>query len=153
MLAGVAFLTQLFWFQEGRELYSFEVWIWQPTIYEGGVEKGVEIASRIIGGMATLLFFSLTTPLPELMRAARFFRVPPVLVELALIMYRSVASNHSRLAWAARYALPRLPRRADGGPGRPPAEIRLGGAGPGVVAFGDPVCHTMTSSGSEGDLC
>jgi len=37
-----------------------------------------------------LLFFSLSTPLPELMRAARFFRCPPVLVELALIMYRYI---------------------------------------------------------------
>jgi len=89
-LALVAFVTQLFWFQQGRELFSFDLWIWHLTLYEGGIGKGLEIASRIIGGMATLLFFSLTTPLPELMRAARFFRVPPVLVELALIMYRYI---------------------------------------------------------------
>jgi cobalt/nickel transport system permease protein len=79
VLATVAFITQLFWFQEGP-----------PTVHQGGIWRGLELASRILGGMGVLLFFSLTTPLPELMRAARFFRCPPVLVELALIMYRYI---------------------------------------------------------------
>ncbi len=66
-------------------MFRFEV-----AITSGGVRQGLEIGSRILGGMGVLLFFSLTTPLPELMRAARYFRFPPVLVELALIMYRYI---------------------------------------------------------------
>ncbi len=90
MLATVALVTQLFWFQEGETLLLLPVFQWELVVYAGGVTRGLELASRIIGGMAVLLFFSLTTPLPELMRAARFFRCPPVLVELALIMYRYI---------------------------------------------------------------
>ena len=62
--------------------------------------------------MSVLLFFSLTTPLPEMMRAAHFFRCPSVLVELALIMYRYIflmfeeatrirSSQKSRLGYAS----------------------------------------------------
>jgi cobalt/nickel transport system permease protein len=90
MLATVALVTQFFWFQEGETLLRLPVFQWELVVYAGGVGRGLELASRIVGGMAVLLFFSLTTPLPELMRAARFFRCPPVLVELALIMYRYI---------------------------------------------------------------
>jgi cobalt/nickel transport system permease protein len=90
LLAAVAFITQLFWFRQGAPLISFALFGSEVTITAGGVGRGLELAARIAGGMATLLFFSLTTPLPELMRAARFFRCPPVLVELALIMYRYI---------------------------------------------------------------
>ncbi len=58
------------------------------ALYGGALYRGAELGCRILGGMSVLLFFSLTTPLPELMRAAHFFRCPSVLVELALIMYR-----------------------------------------------------------------
>jgi len=90
LLALVACVTQLFWVQQGTPFWSFEVLGRAFVFYSGGVLRGGELASRIVGGMGTLLFFSLTTPLPELMRAARFFRCPPVLVELALIMYRYI---------------------------------------------------------------
>jgi len=90
VLATVAFVTQLFWFQQGEALFQVPVFSWELAVYSGGVLRGLELASRILGGMSVLLFFSLTTPLPELMRAARFFRCPAVLVELALIMYRYI---------------------------------------------------------------
>ncbi len=90
LLALVALVTQLFWFQVGPPLLTIPLWRWELIVYSGGVLRGLELASRIIGGMGVLLFFSLTTPLPELMRAARALRCPPVLVELALIMYRYI---------------------------------------------------------------
>lgn len=90
VLAVVALLTQLLWYRQGEALLAFDLFSWTIVLYRGGLWHGLEIASRIVGGMGTLLFFSLTTPLPELMKAARFFRCPPVLVELALIMYRYI---------------------------------------------------------------
>jgi len=90
MLATVALATQLFWFQQGEVLLRLPVFHWEFALYADGLWRGLALASRIVGGMAVLLFFSLTTPLPELMRAARFFRCPPVLVELAMIMYRYI---------------------------------------------------------------
>ncbi len=90
LLALVAFATQLFWMRQGEVLLSFSFFSFNMAVYSGGVARGLELGSRIIGGMSVLLLFALTTPLPELMRSARFFRCPPVLVELALIMYRYI---------------------------------------------------------------
>jgi len=90
VLGLVAFITQLFWVDAGELLLRVPLGPWSWSITSGGVLRGLELAARIAGGMSVLLFFSLTTPLPEMMRAARFFRVPPVLVELTLIMYRYI---------------------------------------------------------------
>jgi cobalt/nickel transport system permease protein len=90
LLAAVALVTQLFWFRQGAVLVDLQLGPLAVLVTAGGLARGLEIALRILGGMGVLLFFSLTTPLPELLRAARFFRVPPVLVELALIMYRYI---------------------------------------------------------------
>lgn len=85
LLASVAFITQLFWIKSGDQLAFSGL-----AIHSDALWSGFTLASRILGGMATLLCFALTTPLPELMRAARSFRCPPLLVELTLIMYRYI---------------------------------------------------------------
>jgi cobalt/nickel transport system permease protein len=90
LIALVALITQLFWIQQGQELLRVPFWAWEWRITDGGLLRGLELALRILGGMGVLLFFALTTPLPELLRAARFFRCPPILVELAMIMYRYI---------------------------------------------------------------
>ena len=90
MLAVVAFATQLFWYPEGELLQTVSLFGFDIAIFQGALHRGLELGCRILGGMSVLLFFSLTTPLPELMRAAYFFRCPSVLIELALIMYRYI---------------------------------------------------------------
>ncbi|MBI5440939.1 MAG: cobalt ECF transporter T component CbiQ, partial [Deltaproteobacteria bacterium] len=92
LMAFLALATQLVWVSEGPALYTVTVplvsskWL----IHAGGLQRGLALSARIVGGTATILLFSLTTPLPELMRAARFFRAPSVLVELAVTMYRCI---------------------------------------------------------------
>jgi cobalt/nickel transport system permease protein len=90
ILALVAFVTQLFWVREGPVVATVDLHLFQVVLHQGAIRRGLELAARIVGGMGVLLFFSLSTPLPELMRAARFFRCPPVLIELAMIMYRYI---------------------------------------------------------------
>ncbi|MDO3377524.1 cobalt ECF transporter T component CbiQ [Geoalkalibacter halelectricus] len=90
LIALVALVTQLFWVQQGTELLRLPLLGWEWSLTSGALLRGLELAVRILGGMGVLLFFALTTPLPELLRAARFFRCPPVLVELAMIMYRYI---------------------------------------------------------------
>lgn len=90
LLALVACATQLLWVHDGTLLAEVPLGITVLKVHSGALLRGLELALRIIGGMGILLAFSLTTPLPELMRAARFFRSPPVLIELALIMYRYI---------------------------------------------------------------
>lgn len=88
LLAVVALFSQLVWLQSGAVYLHLPVFSWELTIYTDGLHRGLELAMRIIGGVSVLLLYSLTTPLPELMRAARFFRCPAVLVELTMIIYR-----------------------------------------------------------------
>jgi cobalt/nickel transport system permease protein len=88
LLAVMVLVSQLFWYQHGEALPVFGDW--PLVVHGGGLERGLDLAARIGGGMAVLLCFALSTPLPELMRAARFFRCPAVLVELTLIMYRYI---------------------------------------------------------------
>lgn len=90
MLAVIAFATQIFWYPEGELVRAFTLFGFEIPVHQGALVRGLELGSRILGGMSVLLFFSLSTPLPELMRAAHFFRCPSVLVELALIMYRYI---------------------------------------------------------------
>jgi len=90
MLATVACVTQVFWYPQGEVLVTLPLFGAELVVRSGALWRGLELGSRILGGMGVLLFFSLTTPLPELMRAARFFRCPSVLMELVLIMYRYI---------------------------------------------------------------
>jgi len=90
MLALVACATQVFWYPHGDVLFSQPLFGYELVVRSGALWRGLELGSRILGGMSVLLFFSLTTPLPELMRAARFFHCPAVLMELVLIMYRYI---------------------------------------------------------------
>jgi len=91
MLAVVACTTQVFWYPVGEPLLRLPLWGGgELLVRDGALWRGLELGGRILGGMGVLLFFSLTTPLPELMRAARFFRCPAVLMELVLIMYRYI---------------------------------------------------------------
>jgi len=90
MLAVVSCITQLFWYPLGETLFSFPLFGGEVVVRDAALWRGLELGSRILGGMSVLLFFSLTTPLPEMMRAARFFRCPTVLMELVLIMYRYI---------------------------------------------------------------
>ncbi len=107
LLAAVVFFSQVFWARQGEEVLLLDLGGRQAVVYEEGARRGLELSARILGGMGMLLFFSLSTPLPELMRAARFYRVPAVLVELALVMYRYLfllleEAGRIRTAQAAR---------------------------------------------------
>lgn len=81
--AAVALLTQLF--LNGRtELFAFG-----PLVaHVEGLARGVEIASKVVGGTAAVLVVSMTTPMTGLLATAAWLRVPPLLVEIAALTYR-----------------------------------------------------------------
>ncbi|MHB1006281.1 MAG: energy-coupling factor ABC transporter permease [Chloroflexota bacterium] len=81
--AVVAFASQLFF--TGHTVL-FEA---GPAVgYSEGLLRGVQIASRVLGGTAAVLVVSLTTPVTGLLAAATWLRVPPILVEIAALTYR-----------------------------------------------------------------
>lgn len=51
---------------------------------------GIVVLSRTLGAVSCLYFLSLSTPLPELLQVLRRARVPAVVVELAVLIYRYI---------------------------------------------------------------
>lgn len=72
------------------------IWSWQPlpwlafSITPESINKGLFIFCRTLGGMSALLFIALTTPMTDLFVVMRQCRLPAVLVELCMIVYRTI---------------------------------------------------------------
>lgn len=82
-IAAVALATQLFWVGHTPLLALGPL-----VAHQEGLAQGILVASRVVGGTALVLTLSLTTPLAELLATARWLRFPPVLVEMAGLVYR-----------------------------------------------------------------
>lgn len=77
--------------------------------------------TRSLGGLAALLFLSLSTPMTDIIALLRRLRVPEVLLDIMTLCYRTLfvfleALHDTRTAQAARlgYATPRLAMRSLG---------------------------------------
>ena len=90
VLALVAFLTQLFWVRQGGVVTTVNLHFFSLVVHQRGLEQGLELGVGSWGAWGCSSSFPLPPRCPAMMRAARFFRCPPVLVELALIMYRYI---------------------------------------------------------------
>lgn len=72
------------------------IWSWQPfswlslSITPESIDYGIYVLCRTLGGMASLLFIALTTPMTDLFVVMRQCRVPPVLIELVMVVYRTI---------------------------------------------------------------
>ena len=75
---------------------SGAVWSLQPffwlslSVTPESVDFGFYVFCRTLGGMASLLFIALTTPMTDLFVVMRQCRVPPVLIELVMVVYRTI---------------------------------------------------------------
>lgn len=71
-------------------------WRWNPlpwfslSITRESINQGFFVFSRIVGGMSAVYFIALTTPMTDLFIVMRQCRVPEVIVDLAMIIYRTV---------------------------------------------------------------
>jgi cobalt/nickel transport system permease protein len=71
-------------------------WSWHPTLWfslsitRESINQGFFIFSRIIGGMSAVCFIALTTPMTDLFTVMRQCRVPEVVIDLAMIIYRTI---------------------------------------------------------------
>ncbi|HOV67503.1 MAG TPA: CbiQ family ECF transporter T component, partial [Methanoregulaceae archaeon] len=55
-----------------------------------GINRGWMVLCRTLGGVASLLFVALTTPMTDLFVVMRSCRVPPALIELVMVVYRTI---------------------------------------------------------------
>jgi cobalt/nickel transport system permease protein len=60
------------------------------TFHVEGVMRGLVIVCRVLSGVSLVLFLSMSTSADKLFRAATWFRVPPTLIEIAILMYRYI---------------------------------------------------------------
>ncbi len=71
-------------------------WSWQPfswlslTITRESINTGFFVFCRVIGSMTALTFIALTTPMTDLFAVMQRFRVPESVVDLAMIIYRTI---------------------------------------------------------------
>jgi cobalt/nickel transport system permease protein len=84
-----------------------------------GLRAGAELGVVVLAGVSLMLVLGLTTPLPSLLSAFRWYRVPATVVDVGVLMYRYVflfAEEAGRMRQAQRLRGPDVPtRRAVGG--------------------------------------
>jgi len=83
-------LMSLFFGYDDSRLYSFEILSRGFVVNKEGVNMGLLVASRTLAGSACLFFLALTTPMTELFAVLRELRIPEVVIELAMIIYRYI---------------------------------------------------------------
>ena len=60
------------------------------TVFKDGITMGVNTFFRVAGGLSTQFFLVLTTPMTSILLILRKARVPNVLVEMSLLIYRFI---------------------------------------------------------------
>lgn len=71
-------------------------WSWNPiswfslSVTSESINEGFFIFCRVIGGMSAMMFIALTTPMTDLFIVMKQCRIPEVVVDLAMMIYRSV---------------------------------------------------------------
>ncbi|MDD1758206.1 MAG: cobalt ECF transporter T component CbiQ [Methanotrichaceae archaeon] len=74
----------------GNLLFSFEVLGFNLSISEDGANLALLLIARTFGGMCCLFFIALTTPMIEIFSVLRSLKVPEVLIELSMMIYRYI---------------------------------------------------------------
>lgn len=89
-------------------------WSWQPLSWlslsftREGINEGIFIFSRVLGGTSALLFIALTTPMTDLFAVMRRARFPEEVLDLAMIIYRTIFLIMSHLVLVYRAQVMRL---------------------------------------------
>jgi cobalt/nickel transport system permease protein len=119
LVAGMLIVLRGFT-EPGRALLTVDLPRLAPArVTVQGLASGAELGLVVLGGVSVVLLLGLTTPLPKLLAALRSYRVPPLLIELGMLMYRYlflVVEEGARMRQAQRLRGPRVSwSRAMGG--------------------------------------
>lgn len=60
------------------------------TVFKDGITLGINIFFRVLGGLSTQFFLVLTTPMTSILLILRKARIPTVLIETSLLIYRYI---------------------------------------------------------------
>ena len=64
--------------------------IFNLAVTQDGFNLGLLLLARVMGGFSCLAFLALTTPMTELFSEFERFKVPKVVLEIAMLMYRYI---------------------------------------------------------------
>ena len=85
-VAGIILITggqDIFW--QWNLLPSFSL-----SITRESINQGMFVFCRVIGGMSAMIFIALTTPMTDIFIVFRQCRVPEVVIDLMMIIYRTI---------------------------------------------------------------
>ncbi len=83
-------MMSLFFGYDDSPLYSFEILSHTFVMQKEGINLGLLLGTRTLAGSACLFFLALTTPMTELFTGLKWLRMPDVVIELAMIIYRYI---------------------------------------------------------------
>lgn len=86
-IAATLVLLKLF-FAGTQPLFSLSLAGIELTGHRDGLQEGVRIACRILGGVSLLAVVGFSTPFTEMMAALSWLKVPKPLIEVALFAWR-----------------------------------------------------------------
>jgi len=74
----------------GPTLFSLELLGYSPAIREEGANLAALLMARTFGGMCSLFFIALTTPMIEIFAVLKSLRIPGSVIELSMMIYRYI---------------------------------------------------------------
>ena len=89
---GVMSVAGIILISGGQDVF----WSWDVvpglslSITRESLNQGMFVFCRVIGGMSALIFIALTTPMTDIFIVVRQCRVPEVVIDLMMIIYRTI---------------------------------------------------------------
>lgn len=74
----------------GQTLFSLDAFGLQLSIREDGANLALLLIARTFGGMTSLFFIALTTPMIEIFAVLKSLRIPESVLELSMMIYRYI---------------------------------------------------------------
>lgn len=74
----------------GACLYSWQIFHWTIYVTEDGLSLALGIFFRLLASLSCLLFILFTIPFLELLQVMKKMKMPQVLIDLTLVMYRFI---------------------------------------------------------------
>jgi cobalt/nickel transport system permease protein len=84
----ITFLFMSLFFGVGATILNLG--IFNLAVTEDGFNLGLLLFSRVLGGFTCMAFLALTIPMTELFSELERFRIPQIVMELAMLMYRFI---------------------------------------------------------------
>ncbi|MBW6517104.1 MAG: cobalt ECF transporter T component CbiQ [ANME-2 cluster archaeon] len=88
--AATGSIIILFFFGTGIEMAAMDIAGHHLAIGSQGLDMAVLVMARTLSGMFCLFFLALTTPMVELFSVLKSSRVPAVIIELSMLVYRYI---------------------------------------------------------------